>query len=117
MSQGTVQATAFYDAIREQYCNITDSVDPDRRRAVLAQMAAALASVIVERAPDEAERIWLGASFDVRLRPAPKRRRRFNWRGRFNWRAAAARMVWPLISLFCVIELVGLARVAVGFWP
>ena len=60
---------AFYDAFREGSVRIVEAAD-GASLVALEQMAAALASVIVEKAPDEAARIWLGAGVDVRLRPA-----------------------------------------------
>lgn len=89
---------AFYDAYREGCVAIVEASGASSRIA-LEQMAAALASVIVEKAPDEARRIWLGAGVDVRLRPARA----------VSPRAASARR-WFCFDYFC--DLATLAVIA-----
>jgi hypothetical protein len=68
-------AARFFDVVRKQYGVVLDAVVVADREKALIAMVGALASVVVERAPDQAERIWRGASADVRLSPARPRRK------------------------------------------
>jgi hypothetical protein len=101
-------APRFYDVIRKQYGVVLDAVvDADREKA-LTEMVGALASVVVERAPDHAERIWRGASADVRLSPARPRRKALRWRAA-AWLRERGFGFWYALFIMTLAVVGGLA--------
>ena len=103
MIDQSTSAARFYDAVRACNAQMLDGVDAAYRSQLLEQMVGALASVVVERAPADAERLWFGAARDVRLHPPAVRRRAFRRRIMAAVRRAAGLPVWVAGIAICVV--------------
>ena len=101
MSEQDFTAVRFYDALRDCNVRMLDCVEAPCRDALLEQMVGALVSVVVERNPAEAERLWFAAARDVRLRPPAPRRVRFWRRAGAAMRRAAEALNWLYVVAVC----------------